>query len=357
MKNKNTHQHYFWAVLALILMTNLVSAQEKWTSKNRKNSDLTYDVVTTLFKDSKGAIWAGTPKGLNKFENDKCTNFLQANDMKLYQISGITEDLQSNIWISTLKKGVVKYDGSNWTVYNSKNGLCNSKVLSAFTDKKGNVWIGTRKGLNKFDGKTWTTYTMKDGLVNNAVLTSFEDKNGNIWFGTGNGVSKFDGTNWVNYTQKDGLARKLVWSIKEDAGGNMWFGTYTGKFSKFDGVKWETLKKGSGYFNGMLVVYGLCEGVVFTLLLGPVYGGIFLVTNVIFAAVPSAADATRVYIDSNDNLWLSAMPKGVFKYDGNNWMQYSKNNGLADKRVFSMTEDNDGNMWFGTGRGISILYK
>ncbi len=357
MKNRNTHSPIFWILLSLIIVTNSLSAQGTWTTKNKKTANLSNPVVTSLFKDSKGSIWAGTVKGVNKFENDQCTNIMDANGLALKRVTGISEDSQKNIWISLMKKGAVKYDGLTWTLYDANNGMSNSKAYCVFADSKGNVWVGTKKGLNKFDGKNWVTYTKKDGLTHNMVTSIYEDKKGNMWFGTANGVTMYNGMSWLKYTTKDGLARPLVWSINEDAAGNMWFGTYSGKFSKFDGMTWESMKKGSGYYNFALLGAGLAEGLVFTLLLGPVYGGIFFVTNAIVAAMPSSGDMTAVYSDSKNNLWLSAMPKGVFKYDGISWTNYTKKDGLVDSRIYSMTEDDKGNMWFGTNKGISVYSK
>ncbi|MCX6278611.1 MAG: hypothetical protein NT004_10985 [Bacteroidetes bacterium] len=357
MKKNENISAFSLFLLAFVLVTNSLSAQGTWTTKNKKNTNLTHNMVTALFKDSKGAIWAGTSKGLNKFDNDICTNYLDANGLKLKKVTGISEDSQHNIWISLRKCGVVKYDGSTWTLYDSKNGLCNSKGNCVYTDSKGNVWVGTRNGVSKFDGKTWTTYTVKTGLAQKYVLAIFEDKKGNIWFGTLKGVSKFDGKDWVKYTQKDGLARQSVLSINEDSDGKMWFGTYTGKFSTFDGVKWESMKKGSGYYHWGTLLGGVSSGILWGYIFGAPYGILYTGLYAGYAAFPQISDATQIHVDAKKNLWLSAIPKGVFKYDGSKWVHLMKKDGLAHNWVYSIAEDNKGNMWFGTPQGISILSK
>ena len=60
---------------------------------------------------------------------------------------------------------------------------------------------------------------------------------------------------------------------------------------------------------------------------------------------------------SNDNIWLATQPKGVFMFDGQNWMQYKTKNGLPHKRVNAFLELNNGDMWMGTLGGIAIMKK
>src|SRR5688500_14800353 len=55
-------------------------------------------------------------------------------------------------------------------------------------DKAGNLWFSTaREGVYRYDGKTFTNFTEKDGLSNNAVFTILEDSAGKLWFGTADG--------------------------------------------------------------------------------------------------------------------------------------------------------------------------
>jgi ligand-binding sensor domain-containing protein len=50
--------------------------------------------------------------------------------------------------------GFAKFDGVNWTVYNTSNsGLPNNRIWAIAIDGQGNKWIGTYGGgLAKFDG-------------------------------------------------------------------------------------------------------------------------------------------------------------------------------------------------------------
>jgi ligand-binding sensor domain-containing protein len=68
--------------------------------------------------------------------------------------------------------GLAKFDGVNWTVYNTSNsGLPLTMLSSIAIDGEGNKWIGTYGGgLAKFDGVNWTVYnTSNSGLPFNDV--------------------------------------------------------------------------------------------------------------------------------------------------------------------------------------------
>jgi len=81
----------------------------------------------------------------------------------------------------------VKFDGVNWTVYNTSNsGLPSDDVTVVAIDKQGNKWIGTWwGGLAKFDGVNWTVYnTSNSGLPGDYVLAIAIDSAGNRWIGT-----------------------------------------------------------------------------------------------------------------------------------------------------------------------------
>jgi ligand-binding sensor domain-containing protein len=69
------------------------------------------------------------------------------------------------------------------TEWNSK--LPDNYVYAIAIDGGGNKWIGTLEGLAKFDGVNWTVYnTSNSGLPDNYVGAIAIDGRGNKWIGT-----------------------------------------------------------------------------------------------------------------------------------------------------------------------------
>jgi ligand-binding sensor domain-containing protein len=58
-------------------------------------------------------------------------------------------------------------------------------------------------------------YSTRDGLAQIQVLSAFQDRDGYMWFGTKGGVSRFDGVTFKNYTSENGLPDGEVRTIAE----------------------------------------------------------------------------------------------------------------------------------------------
>ncbi len=56
--------------------------------------------------------------------------------------------------------------------------------------------------------------------------------------------------------------------------------------------------------------------------------------------------------DRKGNIWFGTTSEGVYRYDGKLFSQFTKLDGLSSNCVWSMLEDRSGNIWFGTAEGI-----
>lgn len=165
--------------------------------------------------------------------------------------------------------------------------------------------LGTNSGICKFDGKTFTKYPIPDTL---SITCMLEDKDGNLWFGVRDkGVYRYDGKNVCNFLYKyehpffGEKHEEYISDILQDKNGNLWFSSWNG------GGVWK-------------------------------YDGIEFINF-----VPSAD-----YYKSNQD-------KRGQSYTVQNPLDYSTNSSfipsqdyISDDMIFSMTEDNLGNIWFAT---------
>ncbi|MBT8294991.1 MAG: histidine kinase, partial [Gramella sp.] len=58
--------------------------------------------------------------------------------------------------------------------------------------------------------------------------------------------------------------------------------------------------------------------------------------------------------DRDGNFWFSSIGSGVYFYDGNDFKNFTVQEGLPDNRVTHIYEDGKGNIWFGTEGGLSM---
>src|ERR1043165_132517 len=95
--------------------------------------------------------------------------------------------------------------------YTAIDGLPQSQVNAILEDKYGYLWIGTSGGgLARFDGREFKVYSTLDGLLSNIVTSLFIDSHQNIWTVHPRGLTRFDGINFKRFqpeTLPEGIKR------------------------------------------------------------------------------------------------------------------------------------------------------
>lgn len=255
-------------------------------------------------------------------------------------------------------------------------------VRSILEDSKGNFWFGShREGVCLFDGAQLTYFTVEDGLSDNQVRSIFEGPDGNIWFEGGEGISKYDGNKITTVTKRD-YSRKAEWEIglndlwfkgDEEAGFNEMEGQpgayrYDGKTLIYQAFPIEMKEGEESYYSVSAPVVRGKNGRVWLGTYGAVIGydgESFTIINNAYLGLNEETGflhVRNVFEDSKGNLWIGNNGIGVLKFDGDSTINFSKLHGLVPEisfhgggesppgsleHVFSIGEDNLGNIWFG----------
>ncbi|MFK7971810.1 MAG: T9SS type A sorting domain-containing protein [Bacteroidia bacterium] len=93
-------------------------------------------------------------------------------------------------WFSH-RKGLLRYNMNqdSWQSYDETNSpiplaTCRAITNEMVIDKQGNIWMGSCGGLLKFDGTTWTVFnTSNSGIPSNSLTDIAIDDQQNIWIG------------------------------------------------------------------------------------------------------------------------------------------------------------------------------
>lgn len=172
--------------------TDSINELTSWWYFN-DNSGLLSEIVFSIFWDrNNNTIWAGTLQGLASIDsNNIVTDHRSDYNLGNASIYCINGDSFGNIWVGTYGSGLIKYDGSTWTVYNTSNGLASNYILDIAFEDDSIIWIGTANGASRFDGNSFINYSITDGLVSNVVYHVAIDSSDTKWFGTANGISLF----------------------------------------------------------------------------------------------------------------------------------------------------------------------
>lgn len=86
------------------------------------------------------------------------------------------------------------------------------------------------------------------------------------------------------------------------------------------------------------------------------FDGVFRYDGTSFTNVTSKISSSRFFSlleDSNGNLWFGSIGSGVYRYDGKSFQNLTTKEGLVSNEIVSIYEDETGNIWFGGNYGVS----
>ncbi|WP_235833487.1 two-component regulator propeller domain-containing protein [Algibacter lectus] len=230
-------------------------------------SALKSDNIKSLFLSENNNLWIGTfEKGFllyNINDREVKNDILPKKLLESIQnvgVSNICQDLDKNILIGTLGKGLIKYNPikKNYELINK--GLTSNNIKCLYVDSKNNIWISGFKGGNIIKPNGEIKHFFYDESTNLGLSTTvvFEDYKGTMWVGTEfDGLFKLVGNKFtpVNLKISD-ISIIGIRSIEEDKKGKLWLSTTNQGIVCFNTVnnsiaKYYTQKDGviSNQFN------------------------------------------------------------------------------------------------------------
>ena len=255
-------------------------------------------------------------------------------------VRSILEDSKGNIWFGSYNEGVCLLQNGRLQYFTTQDGLSDNQVRNIYEDKNGIIWFECGIGLSIYHDKKMTAYRERNYDSMKKLKLSDTD----LWFksdaSAGNskperksGVYQYDGKelHYYTFTIKDKSGQEIPWSKSTDfvrsKTGVVWFGAYSVLIGH-DGKQLIT------YNNELVGLNGTTENLHIRSLME----------------------------DSKGNLWIGNNSGGgqsgigVIKYDGKNFIHFTKQNKLRTEdtkgssldKVFSIGEDSLGNIWFGT---------
>ena len=247
------------------------------------------------------------------------------------QVNAVLVDEDEGVLWAGTNYGLGRYQDGEWVIYDRADGL-DSDTINALTWDSQNLIVGTLysgdpgSGLMSFDGELWSrvpdfpsdqTDARPDLLSYDVNDLLFDENNNVLWVATNNGLGRYDGQSWTSYFVEQGLPNNRTWALLLDDNGDLWVGT----------------EGGAARFNG--------EG---------------------FEAVERLRDQERaiygMVVDFEGRYWFSGNT-GLARFDPqtSDWEFFNSDNAdLPATGFLRATNDEDGNLYFGSYNGGLIRY-
>lgn len=179
-----------------------------------KDSELKDSYVYETKSDRKGKTWiAGSLKVPTYIYNNSLYR-ISYSGQRIPQFYSVALDTAGNPWFNTGDKGILRVDGDSVKLLGKDDGIVFDKIQAIEFDKMNNLLIISNRGFLfykpesgvtlEFGENSWLSYQYP---VFNSVFT---DKNGEIWIGTETGIIKYN----PDYLEFVGKTPKVFLSVK-----------------------------------------------------------------------------------------------------------------------------------------------
>lgn len=319
-----------------LLKLNVKSLEISTIKPNVSNT--THYSISCLVKDKKGTIYLGTNSGLkvvDPIKNEiKKVIIDKDNELLSGTIVSMFFDSKQNLWIGNGYKGLVKVDLYSKVKEAVSYPVTRKRIMSILaadaetilcaTENDGLIIVNSQGTVQK---KYVNSKYNNRSLGSNSVWSLLLDKENRLWLGYYNkGLGVFDRINSkVKAIESlpgnpQSLQTNCVTDIAKDNEGRLWISMEGGGVDVYDSKdkSFKHITKSDNSF----------------------YSGL---TN---------DNITKVFIDKEQNIWLSSWNEGIFflKKGSRSFINYNAKNtpGLTSDNIMSIDEDSRGVIWIGT---------
>ena len=352
---------------------------EKLSGPPVSNEAAAYEHISFITQDAAGNYWIGSVyAGLNYFNpaSGKGIHFHgntnPAGGFTDYGVWSAFNSRDGIFWIGCPDPGGTIYRINPFRKEIPHYKTSSGYVTSFFEEPDGSLMIGTDKELiykNTDFVRRFQNCAGPENSSDQSIRGITKDRHGDIWFGGGRGLTRWNKQDnaFFNYKHEtdnpNSLSYNAIYTIYEDKKDNLWIGTFkglnlldrqTGLFTRYYIYPEDTLSFGRNFISS---VFEDNKGNLWVSAWSG--GGINLLNraDMQFKTYLKGVSTLLMYQDLDGILW-ACTEKGLYKYDAetDNFIRYvdpMSSSGIDN--IFSMIEDDEGNLWFGIADGILRL--
>lgn len=187
-------------------------------------TDLPPDRFWAVAEGTDGTMWAGGSDGLYEYAAGQWKKYTHADGLSNTEVLSLGAGPNGTMWIG------YRYGGGIDRIHPQPGGATidravqrrgtNGLVYFLKFDAWGRLWAGTERGVDVWDGSNWSHYDSSDGLAwDDCDLNAFaKEPDGTVWIGTSGGLSRFKPLNSVSESPLDVVFTKLEMGGADAAG-------------------------------------------------------------------------------------------------------------------------------------------
>ena len=327
--------------------------------------------VYQIEKDPSGYLWLFTQTGMERYDGSSFRRYT------LQNTSSLSENISTGASLTQDKDGVVWLSLPNGSVYRYDSGMdCFDEVFHLHLDSLvtlrdvkplnvSEVIVATSIGLYLRSGEKTTLLGM-EGIMVNSIS---ESSDGSLWLASNEGLWRCSSTggNPVKIQQVGNLP--IIKVLESD--GKIFLGT-------FDQGVWVWDMGGQTISRVMqlpkISARTICPSFDGNVLIGMDGAGIFIMEPKSLTVVGqylsnedepgSLSDntVTDIAVDGDNYIWVATSTNGVSylvpdRYSPS-WLKHSQSGdqSLDNDHINVIYQDRDGDLWFGTNRGVNLLH-
>lgn len=270
---------------------------------------------TALAGESDSNLWIGTESGLYR---RSARGGIEQVDLDI-SLSGLNVrclliDREGDLWIGSWGGGLIEIPPGDMRVWTRSTAFPSSTVWAFAQDRKGRLWMAT----DDAGAVSWTEEGLGEvlsGFPSDRVLSLAAGPHGDLWVGTDEGLFHRPSSGYGKPPNEvEGPPNSFIRDLLYDSRGRLWVAT-SGGLGCLDSGIWHTWKKGDGLPDEL--IRGLA-------------------------------------IDGKGKLWMATHSAGVVRFDGEDFIAFTRESGLPTNRVWCIMCDHSGRIWGGTDAGIWI---
>ena len=338
----------------------LYNAEKKLQTVLTRKNGLPSNQINDLELDSHNKLIVATTNGVAKVFKNEVTNIIsQQNGLKNEFILKIHPLNKRTFLFLSEGGGFYIYQENSLATYNKSSGLLHDNIWRINELKDGSLCFLTDEGISLLKNNKFHSITTKNGLGDNLVVSLYEAKNGDIYVSTySDGVNLITNGNVKRLNHKVGMFENTTCTIAEYNRDTLFFITRSKGIAVYDGKRIiDTLGVAEGLPNlNILTSLRKNDG---TILVSVAKDGVYKYDGNRFVRYFDdirSCSIWAIYEDSYANLYLGTNDKGLIKCYPNGLRDtVNVKKGMSNNCVVSIVNDNNGNVYAGTDKGLNII--